>query len=156
VNKVKEIERLPIDLTEQNMAKFKRVFPDQDSCLHLLSELKWGEGFVCTKCGNTNSCRRKNDFARRCTRCKKEESATANTLFHRCKIPINMAFEMAYLACTFPAISSYEISRQFDIRHMTCYNFKKKVMLCKEGNEVDEMFSRLISEVNMRLLTEQE
>jgi hypothetical protein len=59
---------------------------------------------------------------------------------------------MAYLACTFPAISSYEISRQFDMRHMTCYNFKKKVMMCKENDEMDGLFAELIAEVNSRLM----
>ena len=152
MNKIKEIQKLSIDLTEQNLVRFKRIFPDQESCLNLLSELKWKDGFVCTKCGNTNSCSGKSNYSKRCTRCKKEESATANTIFHRCKIPLNSAFEMAYLACTFPAISSYEISRQFDIRHMTCYNFKKKVLLCKESKEVDELFASLISEVNHKLM----
>lgn len=152
MNKVKEIGQLSIDMTEQNLTKFKKIFADGESCLSLLSDLKWKDGFVCTKCGNTNSCSGKSPHAKRCTRCKKEESATANTIFHRCKIPINSAFEMAYLACTFPGISSYEISRQFDIRHMTCYNFKKKVMLCKEENETDELFASLIAEVNRKLM----
>lgn len=153
LNKIREIGTLSIELTENKLARFKEIFPDDQSCLSLLSDLKWKDGFTCKKCGNQNSCRGKSPYSRRCTRCKKEESATANTIFHRCKIPINTAFELAYLACTFPAVSSYEISRKFDMRHMTCYHFKKKVMLCKENEEVDELFASLISEVNDRLMS---
>jgi hypothetical protein len=151
VKPIAEIQHLSVDLTKQNLAKFKLLFSDDDTCMRLLSELKWKEGFTCSKCGHTNSCSGKSPYSRRCTRCKKEESATANTIFHHCRIPLRKAFEMAYLACTFPAISSYEISRQFEIRHMTCYNFKKKVLRCKEGGQVEKLFAKLIMEVNHRL-----
>jgi hypothetical protein len=151
MNPVTEISQLPDGWTQQYLERFKRLFPDEDSCLNLLAELKWKDGYVCTKCGNTNSCRGKTLFSRRCTRCKKEESATANTVFHHCRIPIHKAFEMAYLVCALPAVSSYEISRQFDMRHMTCYNFKKKILHCKESGKVDELFARMILEVNRRL-----
>src|SRR5210317_2143865 len=108
--------------------KFKEIIPDNETALAMLSEKKWAEGFTCLKCGSTNYCKGKSPSSRRCTRCKKEESATAHTIFHRCKIPINDALEIAFLVCNVAAISSYEISRQLDKRHMTCYGFQKKVI----------------------------
>ena len=101
--------------------KFKKVIPDNETALKLLSDIKWKDGFICSKCWSTNYCKGKAPSSRRCTRCKKEESATAHTIFHRCKIPINNALEIAYLVCNVAAISSYEIGRQLDMRHMTCY-----------------------------------
>ena len=106
--------------------KFRLVIPDDETALNLLADIKWKNGFVCAKCGSTNYCRGKSVASRRCTRCKKEESATAHTIFHRCKIPINQALEIAYLVCNVAAISSYEISRQLEMRHMTCYGFQKR------------------------------
>lgn len=138
-------------LSEEQLAKFRSAFATEEECMEILQKIKWENGFVCSKCGNTNSCRGKSEFSKRCTKCKKEESVTANTLFHRCKIPLNKAFEIAFLACNFPAISSYELSRQSSMRHMTCYKFQKKVQACKEDDDDDKLFSKIISEVNHRV-----
>lgn len=152
MGKIIAVKKLSDELLADSVAKFNLVFPDEGSCLELLSDLKWAEGYVCTKCGNTNSCRGKSEFSKRCTRCKKEESATAHTLFHRCKIPLNKAFEIAFMACNFTAISSYELSRQSETRHMTCYKFQKKIQNCKNDKKLDKLFSKMITEVNRRVL----
>jgi transposase-like zinc ribbon protein len=131
--------------------KFQKVIPNEDSALKLVSEIKWESGFVCLKCGNTNYCKGKTVESRRCTRCKKEESATAHTIFHRCKIPINSALEIAYMVCNIAAISSYEISRQLDMRHMTCYGFQKKVKACLSGENDDKLLKAILSVVHERV-----
>jgi len=131
--------------------QFRLVIPDESTGLSLLSDIKWDDGFTCSKCGSTNYCKGKSEFSRRCTRCKKEESVTAHTIFHRCKIPLNQAMEIAYLVCNVAAISSYEISRQLDMRHMTCYGFQKKVIECLNGNNDDKLLKRLLSNVHNRI-----
>jgi hypothetical protein len=119
--------------------------------LRLLSDIKWKDGFVCSKCGSINFCKGKSELSRRCTRCKKEESVTAHTIFHRCKIPLNKAMEIAYLVCNVAAISSYEISRQLDMRHMTCYGFQKKVIACRNGKNDDKLLKSVLSSVRERI-----
>lgn len=131
--------------------KFKEVIPDEDTVLAILADIKWEDGFTCSKCGSTNYCKGKTSSSRRCTRCKKEESATAHTIFHRCKIPINDALEIAYLVCNVAAISSYEISRQLEMRHMTCYGFQKKVIGCLSGENDDKVLKRVLSIVHSKV-----
>lgn len=138
-------------LSEEQLERFRKAFATESICMELLGRLKWENGFTCSKCGNSNSCKGKSEFSRRCTKCKKEESVTAQTLFHRCKIPLQKAFEIAFLACNFPAISSYEISRQSSMRHMTCYKFQKKVRACKNDKDDDKLFSKIIAAVNSRV-----
>ncbi|MFP4471469.1 MAG: transposase [Bacteroidales bacterium] len=112
--------------------EFRSVFSDEEKCLEFLAGEKWQNGFVCRKCGHTNFCKGKTPHSRRCTRCKHDESATAHTIFHRCKIPLTEAFEIAYLVCSTPGISSYDISRRLEKRQMTCWKFKKKITECIE------------------------
>jgi tRNA(Ile2) C34 agmatinyltransferase TiaS len=131
--------------------KFEEVFIDDESCLSLLSDLKWEKPYVCTKCGNTNYCRGKNKYSRRCTRCKKEESPTANTIFHRCKFPLKKAFEIVLLACQVPAMSSYKISDQIELRHMTCYNFRKKILNCHDKSDESDFLRKLLSRINQKI-----
>jgi hypothetical protein len=117
---------------EIGITDLETMFPDEEKALAFLAEEKWKDGFTCRFCGNTNYCKGKTAFARRCTRCKKEESATANTIFHHCKIPVQNALKIAYMVCKSPDISTYEISRNLDLRQMTCWKFKKKIRECLE------------------------
>jgi hypothetical protein len=109
---------------------FPAYFADEKSCHEFLAQKKWGDDFVCKKCGHTNYCPGKTTFSRRCTRCKHDESATAHTPFHGCRMPLNIAFQMAFQVCCQPEISTYELSRNNQIRQMTCWKLKKKVMDC--------------------------
>lgn len=104
------------------------MFQNDDSCLAFLANLKWANGFICRKCENDNSCDGKVPHSRRCTRCKNEESATANTLFHNIKFPVSKAFHITYEICrNSKNISTFDLAKTLDIRQMTCWNFKNKV-----------------------------
>ncbi len=120
---------------------FSDQFSEEERCLEFLAGQKWADGFICKKCGHTNYCKGKTPFSRRCTRCKHEESATAHTIFHRCHIPITEAFRMVYMVCSDPDVSSYEISRRTEIRQMTCWKLKSKLLECMEKKgKVDLLF----------------
>lgn len=136
---------------KENIDKFSSVVPDESSALRLIADIKWKDGFVCRSCGNTNYCKGKGELSRRCTKCKKEESVTANTLFHRCKISIRRAMEMAFLVCSTSDISSYELSRQIGIRHMTCYGFQKKVKDCLSEESENSLLKEILCEINKRI-----
>ena len=114
--------------------EFETAFASNEQCLEFLAAEKWKDGFVCRKCGNTNYCKGKTPFSCRCTRCKHDESATAHTIFHRCKIELTEAFAIAYHVCSNPDISSYELARRLEKRQMTCWKFKKVITDCISRN----------------------
>lgn len=129
------------EIKKLNISQFENMFSSEENCLQFISAQKWADGFKCRKCGHDNFCKGKTPFSRRCTRCKAEESATANTIFHRCHIPITEAFRMVYMVCNNPEISTYELSRQMDKRQMTCWKLKNKLMECIEKRgEIDILF----------------
>jgi len=113
-----------------SITDFEQHFNSAEKCMAYLANEKWKNGFVCRKCGHTNFCKGKKPHSRRCTKCKSEESATAHTIFHKCKFPLTEAFKITYLVCHKPDISSYKISDQMKIRQMTCWKFKKKITDC--------------------------
>ena len=112
--------------------RFKSSFDSEDKCLEILAEAKWNNGFICHKCGGTKFGKGKTIYSRRCTRCKKEESATANTIFHHCRMPLPLAFEIAFRVCGSPGVAASSLSQVLETRHMTCLNFKKKILECVE------------------------
>ncbi len=123
-----------------NDQEFKSRFSDTESCLEWIANTKWADGFTCRKCGNTNYCAGKSLYSRRCTRCKADESAKAQTVFHHCRIPLPEAFEMAWMVCRKPEVSTYEIARKMDARQMTCWKFKKRILQCLEQGHGLELF----------------
>jgi len=136
-----------IDLSKKILT-FHQKFSDDEACLKLLAGIKWENGFVCRKCGHTNYCKGKTPYSRRCTRCKTEESVTAHTLFHHCRIPMSKAFEIAFLVCNKPDISSYEISKKIEMRHMTCYGFQKKILNCRDSSGSNKLLKKIIDHLN--------
>ncbi len=113
------------ELDEQQLAE---LFSNDDKCYEFLADLKWGEGFICRKCGNSNNCPGKSPHSKRCTKCKTEESSTSGTIFHNCKFPVSKAFYIAYNVCKGEEeISTYEFARRLSLRQMTCWNFKTKI-----------------------------
>ncbi len=118
---------------------FFEQYSTPEACYHFLENSKWGSGFVCRKCGHTNYCSGKKAFSRRCTRCKAEESVTANTVFHNCRLPITDAFRVLFSICCNPNISAYKISKDECIRQMTCWKLRKKIVswMEKKGEIVE-------------------
>lgn len=113
------------ELTEDQL---NELFLSDEKCFEFLAEVKWVHGFTCRKCGNNNYCPGKTPHSRRCTKCKTEESAAADTIFHNCKFPVHKAFYIAYNVCKGKEdLSSYELARRLSLRQMTCWNFKTKI-----------------------------
>lgn len=117
------------------VSELNTIFNDEEKCLKYISDEKWKDGFVCKKCGHTNFCAGKKAYSRRCTKCKTEESATANTIFHKCKIALPMAFKLAHLVCSSPDVSISDLATELKIRPMTCWGFKKKITSCIDARD---------------------
>ena len=114
----------------------QELFSNDESCYRFLADIKWGNGYLCRKCGNDNYCEGKTPYSRRCTRCKTEESASAGTIFHNCKFPLHKAFYIAYNVCRGnEELSTYEFARKLSLRQMTCWNFRKKIKDAVKGME---------------------
>lgn len=115
---------------------FQEKFPDKDSCLSYLADLKWSEGYKCPKCGHSHHCMGSTPYSRQCTRCRYVESPTAGTLFHQVKFDLVKAFWIVYFVSTNKkGITSTELSRKLNLRQKTCWSFKRKVMKAMKSSK---------------------
>jgi len=64
-----------------NSIKFNQHFKTDNDCLDYLAEVKWRDGYYCKRCRNDKFCVGKKAYNRRCTKCRYDESPTANTMF---------------------------------------------------------------------------
>jgi hypothetical protein len=129
---IEKVTDARVQSTELSFEEFSAKYPDQETCYQSLSELKWSNGYQCTRCGNTNYCGGRMPYSRRCTKCTYEESALQKTIFHNNRIPINKAFYLVYLMyASKGTISSHQLSEKLGIRQSTCWSYAirvKKVM----------------------------
>jgi PAS domain S-box-containing protein len=130
--------RLQVDLRHEVEARvelkplalddFKKLYPDEESCLLSLAKLKWKEGFKCSKCKYPKFSEGKSPYGRRCTKCGYDESATTNTFYYRCKFPLVKAFYMVSLIRFDKKITAKKLSELTGVRIDTCTIFKRKVL----------------------------
>ena len=119
----------------ENIIDFGKVFPDNESCMSYLADLKWQDGFVCKKCGHTSGCR-KAGYTYHCYKCNHVESATAGTLFHRVRFGLHKAFYIVFeMVNTSKGMSSIQVGLRYGIRQPTAWSFMQKVRKAMESSK---------------------
>lgn len=127
-NNIRSLTEARILSKAVDFAEFSKLYPDQNSCLKFLADKKWGNNYNCRKCGSQVYCAGRTPYSRRCTRCRYEESATAYTLLHKCKIPLEKAFYAIFLVFSSKGkITSVDLSNKLNIRQSTCWTFMNKI-----------------------------
>ncbi|UOQ98596.1 hypothetical protein MUN81_03680 [Hymenobacter sp. 5317J-9] len=119
-----------IEAREVDFGEFSQIYPDKDACLRYLAGLKWEHGsYRCRKCGHEKSCEAREPHARRCTRCRYVESATAGTLLQKCKFSIVKALYAVFLLHAHKGnYSPSELARVLELRQATSWAFAQKVL----------------------------
>lgn len=116
--------------------EFTNCFKSNEDCYHYLLDIKWKEGFECSKCKASQCWKGKQWQNLRCKECGYEESATAGTLFHKIKFPLLKAFHICYRVCVSKkGMSSNELSRELGLRQKTCWAFKRKIQQVMSSTE---------------------
>ncbi len=110
-----------------SIQQFNKYFKCEDDCKQYLFDMKWKDGYKCIRCGYTKSYKGKTRFHLRCQACRYDESVTANTVFHKLKIPLMKAFGMAFrLSVKKKGMSTIELAREFSINQKSSWLFKIK------------------------------
>ncbi len=125
-------ENLQARITNKRMsyADFIKIFPDSSSCLRYLEQVKWENGFSCKACNHGKFSKSSKIFHRRCSRCGHIESATAGTVFHGIRLPIEKAFYLAYTVISeHDKLTLEELSKLLDLRVNAISSFRVKVKL---------------------------
>lgn len=116
--------------------EFMDKFSTNDACYEYLAQLKWQNGYTCSRCEYAKYGKGGLPSARRCSKCGYDESPTAGTLFHKLKFEIKKAFWIVYQVISHKqGISSMQLSRDLDLRKNTAWAFKRKVQEMMQSSE---------------------
>lgn len=134
-NKIWDMEGLKL-FTGQNEIEFHKRFSSKSACMSYLMAQKWGNGFVCPHCNCTKESNCNLMYSKRCSKCNRIISATANTLFHKVKFGIAKAFLIVFkMSATTKSISAEQLAKTLDINRKTALLFQQKVRLAMQSSE---------------------
>ena len=117
-------------------AEFRERFGTEEACREALFQMRWREGPTCPACGGASFCRLRTRKVFRCSRCKKQLSLTAGTVFQDSKLPLTVWFAAIYhLTQSKGGISSIELGRHLGVRRQTAWLVKHKLMRAMADRE---------------------
>lgn len=68
--------------------QFLDWFPDEAACREYLEDIRWRDGFVCSKCGESGEAFRGSRERWICRHCRHQSSVTAGTVFDKTRTPL--------------------------------------------------------------------
>lgn len=123
----------------ENFLEFSERFSSDHACEQYLSDIKWLNGFVCKKCGHTKFTEREN-LTRTCTYCKKNESPTAHTAFHKVKFGLKKAFHITFeVVNSTKSLSVKQTAVRYGFPRKTAWLFMHKIRKVMKSNEQDPL-----------------
>jgi len=123
-------------LKEIDNQSFRDKFESKIACYEFLAELKWKNGYKCTRCSSVSFIKGKQPASRRCSKCGYDESTTSGTLFHKLKFGIDKAFEMLYeITTNKKGANSIWLAERFGVNQKTAWSFRRKVQAAMESSE---------------------
>lgn len=122
------------------LKEFRSRFKTTEDCMTYLVEQKWKDGYCCRKCKCTDYYKGRQWFYRRCQKCGYDESATANTLFHRCKVDLLTIFEMIYrITVRKKGMSTCELAKEYGCQQKTAWLLKAKLQQAMKSSEQHDL-----------------
>ncbi len=99
----------------RSLGEFQAWFASDADCLDYLEWLRWPDGFVCPRCGNSGGWRVA-DGSFKCACCKAQTAVTAGTLFDRRRTPLTVWFEVCWqFATAKDGVSALAVKRTLQI-----------------------------------------
>jgi Zn ribbon nucleic-acid-binding protein len=136
---------------DQTLLEFSRRFPTEEACWKYLLKTRWPQGYSCPKCQQRTSWFHESRKLHECRACGFQTSATAGTLFHKSRTPLQKWFWAIYLMATSKkGVSMLYLQKHLGIRsYRTAWTMGHKIrkaMLDREALyklkgtvQVDEM-----------------
>lgn len=110
-----------------SLIQFQQRFSDEAACAAYLAAVRWPQGFVCPRCGQTKAwLLQTKTWTYECAGCRKQTSVTAGTILHGSKLSLTLWFWAAYLMATHSnGISALQLQHQLALG-----SYKTAWLLC--------------------------
>ena len=118
---------------------FEQLYGTEEQCRAIVIASRWPRGFECPACGATQHCVVTTRDLYQCTKCRRQTSPIAGTIFASTHLPLRLWFRAIYhLTQTKQGISSIELGRRLGVTQTTAWKIKhklKQVMLERDATK---------------------
>jgi transposase-like protein len=110
-------------------SQFMALFPDNDACLEYLKAKFYPDGTVCPGCSKATKFHRiKSRAAYSCQFCGRQVYPTANTIFHKSTVNLQLWFWAIFLmSSTRCGISAKQLEREIGVSYPTAHRMFKQI-----------------------------
>ncbi|MCY4305011.1 MAG: IS1595 family transposase [Aestuariivita sp.] len=128
-------------------------FPDQESCVEHLENMRWGDEPICPHCGSRHVAgKQENNRVGRwnCHSCKSSFNVLSGSIFEKTKIPLQKWFlAIALMVNAKKSLSSCQLARDLEMKQKAAWFMQQRIraaMLTNEGRllqgiiEADETY----------------
>ena len=131
---------------------FEQQYGSEEQCQAIVVAARWPRGFECPVCGGKQYSLVTTRNLYQCTKCRRQTSPIAGTIFASTHLPLRLWFRAIYhLTQTKQGISSIELGRRLGVTQTTAWKVKhklKQVMLERDATkrltgrvEIDDLIS---------------
>lgn len=121
----------------QTIAQFFKRFPDEETCLNHLFDVRFGQGFECPRCERASKWFRiKAERAYSCQWCGHHLHPTVGTPFEKTRTPLQLWFYAIFLfTTTRNGVAAKELQRQLGVTYKTAWRMAD--LIRKHMGDVD-------------------
>jgi len=106
----------------ESLLELVEAFPDEQSCIDHLREIRWRDGEFCPYCGSGVVYHFSDRKTHKCGECKKRFSIKVGTIFHDSKLPLRKWFMAIWMITTHPkGIASTTLAKDLKITQKTAW-----------------------------------
>lgn len=122
-----------------NLISIFNQFPDQQSCIDHLEQIRWPEVAFCPHC-QSDRVARKNERGRQgrwnCHNCTSSFNVLSGTIFQKTQIPLQKWFlAIGLMANAKKSLSSYQLARDLDITQRTAWFMQQRIRAAMAGDD---------------------
>ena len=118
---------------------FEQQYGSEEQCRTIVIASRWPHGFECPACGGRRYSLVTTRDLYQCTKCRRQTSPIAGTIFASTHLPLRLWFRAIYhLTQTKQGISSIELGRRLGVTQTTAWKIKhklKQVMLERDARK---------------------
>ena len=109
--------------THKSLLSLTTTFPDEESCVRHLENLRWPKGIVCPLCGSTRKFHKvTRGFLYKCADCEKTFSVRKGTIFEESRLPLQKWFAAFWLITSNrKGINSCQLAREIGVTQKTAW-----------------------------------
>jgi transposase-like protein len=141
------------DITRKlSVREFFKRFPDEETCLEHVMDVRFGLTHTCTKCGVVNATfhRLQNRKAYACAHCGDNLYPCAGTIFQDSRTPLQVWFYAIFLfISTRHGVSGMELHRQLGVTRKTGYRIGMQIRKLMERADAKELLGGFGRHVEM-------